>query len=732
MAVARTRTQGAEKLRPRARILRTFGDELISSEKVAVIELVKNSYDADATRVLVRFHEPLERGKGSIEVIDDGHGMSTDVVRTAWMEPATLYRAQERRSEVLGRRVLGEKGVGRFAASRLADRLMLVTRRPGSAHETLAYFDWTQFDDPDLYLADVDVLWEEQAASELTLNGALGALDALDPRAINDGQHGTVLRMEELRTDWRRERFAELRTALSRLVSPFADRADAGGPGTDFQIALDVPAPDDDLSGPIGPPDALRDPHYYLAGNIDERGRCQFRRRIGPEGPEEKIEIELRPRDRRLPTCGPLTIELRVWDREASSLREVAQQYGLKLRDFRRELDDLAGVSVYRDGFRVFPYGERGDDWLGLDARRVQQPTLRLSNNQIAGYVAISRETNPHLRDQTNREGLMQNREFEDLRDLVLGALQLIEEPRWRQRRADRERRDPGSDSGRPDVFDAFDLDDLRGTVQEKHGPDPDIDDAFDEKQRNVEAGVGEVRELLGGYSRLASLGRLVDAILHDGRAPLAAIDSDAKLALRRIERAKRSDDPIVQESEKRLLRIRGQAAVLGALFARIRPFAGRRRGRPKKLIIEEIIRDTFELETTRMEGLGAKVRLPRTETEVTVEETDLRIVVWNLLDNALYWLSDVAEGEREIAVRVRRLRSGELEILFSDSGPGVPEEDRELIFEPYVSRKVNGWGIGLAQAGDIVHEYYDGTLTLVDAGPLGGATFRVLLRRRV
>lgn len=102
--------------------------------------------------------------------------MSTYVLRTAWMEPATLYRAQERRSELLGRRVLGEKGVGRFAASRLADRLVVITRRPDADHETFAYFDWTQFDDPDLYLADVDVLWDEQTPTELTANGALAAL----------------------------------------------------------------------------------------------------------------------------------------------------------------------------------------------------------------------------------------------------------------------------------------------------------------------------------------------------------------------------------------------------------------------------------------------------------------------------------------------------------------------------------------------------------------------------
>src|SRR3954469_20302948 len=97
--MATTRAQGVAKLRPRARILRTFGDELISSEIVAVVELVKNAYDADATRVLVRFGDSLDAGSGGIDILDDGHGMSINTVEHAWLEPATSYRRRERRSE---------------------------------------------------------------------------------------------------------------------------------------------------------------------------------------------------------------------------------------------------------------------------------------------------------------------------------------------------------------------------------------------------------------------------------------------------------------------------------------------------------------------------------------------------------------------------------------------------------------------------------------------------------
>jgi HSP90 family molecular chaperone len=155
MAEPASQISGTQALRPRARILRTFGNELTSSETVAVIELVKNAYDADATRVLIRFQGPLEIGQGRIEVMDNGHGMSLETIQSTWMEPATLFRKRQQRSEQYSRRVLGEKGIGRFAASRLANTLEVVTRRAGEEREIRALFDWSQFDDESRYLDEV-------------------------------------------------------------------------------------------------------------------------------------------------------------------------------------------------------------------------------------------------------------------------------------------------------------------------------------------------------------------------------------------------------------------------------------------------------------------------------------------------------------------------------------------------------------------------------------------------
>lgn len=138
-------------------------------------------------------------GQGSLEVIDDGVGMTLSTIQRAWMEPATLYRKRRPQSEEFGRRVLGEKGIGRFAASRLAETLEVITRRRAQPKEVHVLFDWSQFDDEDRYLDEVEAkLWEAKPA-EIARTGALVQLWEDETSPPNRADHGTILRMERLR-----------------------------------------------------------------------------------------------------------------------------------------------------------------------------------------------------------------------------------------------------------------------------------------------------------------------------------------------------------------------------------------------------------------------------------------------------------------------------------------------------------------------------------------------------
>jgi signal transduction histidine kinase len=726
MAEITTQTSGMKILHPRARLLHILGDELVSSETVAVIELVKNAYDADATRVRVRFHEPLEVNRGMIEVIDNGHGMSLETIQNAWMEPATLIKKRQTRSEQRRRRVLGEKGIGRFAASRLANILEVVTRRIGTDSEVQVVFDWSQFDDEQKYLDQIEARWKEGKPAEICPGGTIEALwqEGKKPKA-SEFTHGTILRMKGLRASWGRGQFEKLRTDLSRLISPFfiQDQVTAND---ELQICLQLPAPAEDLSGIVEPPESLKNPHYLLKGSVDKTGGYDLTIKL--RGQEKKKHITGKFSLDHIPQCGPFRFELRVWDREASDLAELVRLYGSTLKDVRSDLDRAAGINIYRDGFRVLPYGEPRNDWLRLDLRRVQNPTLRLSNNQIVGYVLISADDNPLLRDQSNREGLIEGPALDDLRQLVTLALAELETQRYSIRHP----QDVRQPTRRGGLFTDFNLAVLREQIKSRHPEDSELLALLGEKEKDLEKRVEEVQEVLARYRRLATLGQLIDTVLHDGRTPLAKIGREAHLGQRDIERAHKHKDGFLQRLSDRLRTIITHSEVLATVFRKIEPFGGRKRGRPSQVCLERVIADAFSVLDKEVVEVGAQVKLPKTDTQVLVDQAEIQEVIINLLQNSLYWLRQVAKDCRQIAIRVRRKNPGEVEILFSDSGPGVKPEFREHIFDPYFSTKPDGVGLGLTIAGEIINEYYAGSLELIENGPLPGAAFRIILRRRV
>lgn len=736
---------GLQFLRPKARLLRTLGDELISSDTVAVLELVKNAYDADATHVEVRFHEPMLKGKGCIEVIDNGQGMSLETIQETWMEPATTFRKRCTKSERLNRRVLGEKGIGRFAASHLADYLDVVTRKAGTNYETCVRFDWTQFDDDEKYLDEVGISWEHTEPREICPNGTMGLLCDCAILEADQLNHGTIMRMKGLRKSWDRKQIESLRVGLSRLVSPFLkkdnfDREDC------FQIFLRLPSQFEGLSGIVEPPEELEHPHYLLKGSVDSGGNyaLTFKSKLEDEG--EHIENRIIFDDERIPTCGPFDIELRVWDREPKDLKNLAEEFDSTIEQIRNLLNEAAGINIYRDGFRVLPYGDKGNDWLLLDSRRVNNPTMCLSNSQVVGYVLISADKNLLLRDQSNREGIIAGSALEDFRISILYVINVLENRRYKLRHPEEAGKKSVIDTEKHSIitkadepsakkmglFSGFNLGSIQSFLKDKRSEDLELLKVIGEKERDLERRVEQVREVLSRYQRLAVLGQLVDIILHEGRAPLSKIGSEAYLGMKDIESNKSSNINICSQLNQRFQDIKAQTDILAKLFRKIEPFSGRKRGRPTQLRLEQIIANAFSVLDKEIALVGANVTLPETDTQVRVDQAEIQEVIVNLLQNSLYWLRKVPKEKRSILVSVNRIGPDEVEILFSDSGPGVNPEFKDEIFDPYFTEKPNGVGLGLTIAGEIINEYYDGSLELLDRGPLHGATFCIILRRRV
>jgi len=724
--------RGSSSLRPRARIMRTLGDELISNNVVAIIELVKNAYDADATRVLIQFSQ-TNNGTECIEIIDNGHGMSLETVKNVWMEPATLFKRHYTRSEFGSRPVLGNKGIGRFAASRLADNLELVTRRTRTSTEVVAFLDWTKFDDETKYLDEIKVDWLEREPVEIKNGGYIETLWKRStgdlPMSTIDLEHGTILRLENLKSRWTSELIQELRIGLARLVSPPVGDKEKP-PQREFIIRLrERNNLDETADDRILPNHLLKNPPYTLQGLVNADGSINLQISLRDENRIVYVNDLYKPKDGEYTNCGPFGIMLEVWDLDKASLSHLLKN-GITLKDVRSTLNIAAGISIYRDGFRVMPYGEPFNDWLRLDNRSRQNPTLRLANNQIIGFVAISAEGNPELKDQSNREGIVEGPAMDDLRNILKVALSHIESERYKTRRPKgKENKGKGNNQHEEGgIFEGLDFGNILEFAQKKHPEDIELIKALEEKENVLKLRLKRFKEVLSRYRRLSSLGQLIDGVLHEGRTPIGIIKNEAILGKLDITGL---GTPDCREALNRFIVIEEQTSLLSDLFIRIEPFSGRRSGNPAVCELELLIRQSANVLQWKLRENKVKISIPSTSTKLLVVKSEIQEILVNLLDNSLHWLTEKPESEREIVVEVGRLGENSLEIIVSDSGKGVPLEDRDFIFDPYFSKKPNGVGLGLTIVGEIVNDYYGGRLELLDDGPLSGATFRIILNGR-
>jgi len=207
-----------QPFKPRARLLQLIGDELIGSARLAVFELVKNAYDADANKVVVTIDPGSEHEPG-ITIEDDGEGMTVERLRSVWLIPGDDHRQKQRlsgtRTAKHQRLPLGEKGLGRFAVHKLGDRITLVTRAQ-DANECLVEIDWNTL------------------ISEQFLDEAPVTIQVRRPETFLDNRTGTRIEIRQLRAGWPRGEVRRLHNQITSICSPFEE---PGG----FEAELLVP-----------------------------------------------------------------------------------------------------------------------------------------------------------------------------------------------------------------------------------------------------------------------------------------------------------------------------------------------------------------------------------------------------------------------------------------------------------------------------------------------------------
>jgi signal transduction histidine kinase len=669
---------------PSARLVSILGEQMISDSVVGLIELVKNGYDADASQVTVMLDGLSALATTTITVEDDGFGMSIFDVTERFLTPGVDHKARAKtrseRTPKFGRLPIGEKGVGRFAIQQLGRHLELVTRAGGQA-EVVVLLDWDLFDNPDARLSDITFEVVER-----------------EPEVFTDKRTGTRLLISVARDLWDRAKVEKLQKGLRRLRSPHVDEGKQG-----FDIRLVCPEYLDLQS--LHQSDLRENYHYRFMALVDETGKLAYeykaRHPALPEREETSSnEIDLVPDARAelsssVPACGPFYLNLYVWDRTAAHLKASGVS--------RAELDAVAGVSLFRDKLRVLPYGEPGDDWLFLDRSRINNPSERIGNNQVLGYVEIDQGSSGALRDKTNREGLIDNAAFRDLRALIVAAIRFFE-THWRD-----DRPINPSPTTKPEplpvttslkrartltsaigqsasseirvavcVTDAsqigLDEKPSRSLSQREAANEAinEIDQAL-VAQKLIETRQQEERELL---LHLAATGQAAERLIHEvGRQSVAALRAVGELRG-------------IGLSAGALSVLDSALGTLQNEFRLLSPEGGITRFQKRRVSsLREAASTAIRLSQHLLDERELAVEISGDDFTVYARPSSVVQVLDNLIHNAISWANARITVDLDATERLVRVR---------DDGPGVKVLRPSAIFEPHVTTKVNGQGLGL------------------------------------
>jgi signal transduction histidine kinase len=689
-------TSGIYKIRPAGRHILTIGRDLIQDVYSAVAELVKNAYDADSPDVNIEFRAKPDRSGYSIVITDHGHGMSRDTVIHKWMVPSTRDKL-DRRQSPSGRIMQGRKGVGRYAASILGTDLLLETVTPEGEKTTLLV-EWNTFEAA-TYLDDVEILIETAEVSEpsgtrLTMTG--------------DG---------ELLGEWNQKQFDKLRFELKKLISPVSAAISDELNDDEFRISLEVDGfPDvQDVTETIEPYPIFDLFDYRITGRIgaDGKGTLTYSLKKARNTTEEEIRI-----DAGGPTgCGELVFDFRVYDRDKEAIDSLIKR-GLKGEDgnyvgknqARQLLTVYNGIGVYRNGFRIRPHGDPGFDWIELDKKRVQNPSRKIGSDQIIGYVLIQSEELSGLVEKSARDGLKQNSAFERLKEITEKAIAKLEEKRfiYRQKAGiSRPALKVEKEFERLFSFDALKRDVrsklTRGGIDKKTADEIIEIISRDAEDKNKVA--DEIRQTVAIYQGQATLGKIINVILHEGRRPLNYFRNQIPNLRYWYDSFLNTGDAGKLETFMPIAEGVGQnAEFFVKLFSRLDPLAAGKRTARKPLDLKKTIRNSLSVfdEEMKTYHVVAKVEGPD-DFRFSSWQQDIYAIFTNLVDNSIYWMNEKKVPKREITIDVVTDGDSLLHVDYRDTGPGIEPDliASEVIFEPQFSTKPSGTGLGLAIAGE-------------------------------
>lgn len=648
------------------RVIAHLGEDLIKNESIAVLELVKNSYDANASNCDVFFEE--KGGKIiSIQITDNGCGMNADTITNVWLVIGTDNKKKILQQEGVRRYPIGEKGIGRLGVHKLGKKITLISKTEKDSEVELK-IDWEKLE----HAESID-----RFPIDITLN--------MFPVHFNDDKTGTKIIIESLKSEWDRRQLRDIYRNIMSLHSPFEDSSGqfkVNIHSNNEKLFAGLPTFEDIISN-----GGLYFGSCVLAGNEIKQFKYEFKPwstlnkvssgrvltekdlpdydlpLVGYKEIEEKSKPQSYDIDLDKLGIGDITFDIIIFEKDSIIFNYVNAEK-TSINDYLKE---NGGIRVYRDNVRVYDYGERDNDWLGIDLKRVHRVGGNISNNIILGSVRLNRKKSIGLKEKTNREGFIEDEVYIAFKDAIDHVLSIF----VRYRNEDKERLTTLYKKNKTIEPVLSDLSDAISLVKEKVSNETDRNNILNCLSR-IDEQYKEVKSVL---LKSANAGLNMTVVIHE-------IEKQVKALMGCAERAEAEKVLVISKNIEKL--VRGYSAMI-----------------MKSSVTNNSLSDVIETALDNYEFRFSDHKIfvlsnhKYLDFSAKLAKAQSISIIANLLDNSIFWLGYSKQSNPIISIYVTDQIKDYFSIVISDNGPGF-NIGTDVAVKPFISGKPDNIGMGM------------------------------------
>lgn len=670
--------------RPKARHIFTIWKDLIKDDFSALIELVKNAYDADATKIDISFKE-INKENLKIVVSDDWHWMTRDDIMWKWLVPSTDNKRTKTETSK-GRTFQWQKWIWRYAASVLGDKLEIESVRNGI--KTIVNINWKDFY-VDKFLDEVEIDIKTDNTTEK-----------------NWTKLTIIWNYEDLKS-WKENnnKKEKLQLELSKLKSPFFEENDK------FEIKLNYLWEKIDIN--VHELEDFFD--YKIEWEVDENWFADFIYYNKDNGKEEHISKQLSKHldeewiktEIEFPWKIKFKILVADLDSPTKDRSDVSKLFWRKVtnrKDFLESFKEHVWISIYRWNFRIRPYWEPKYDWLNLNSRRVNNPTMRLSTNQVLWYITIWNENESNLIEASSREWLKENNSFYGLVYELRQIISELERKRYNYRASVWLRKKKNKE-----IKIDEEINTLKNEVKniESDKDKEEVIGKVDKVGEDFKKEKERLNEIIAQYEWHATLWKMLNITYHEISKPIRRIYERKSSINEIISKIKNNNLFWWGEAEGKIISLMDKystdAKTVHEFLKRLKPLAWGR-WRKKNLSLIKILRKSFEMYKTQTDKYNIEIDLSGfNDFSFYWYETDFIVVFNNFIDNSIYWLNETNINNKKIKVEsdwnnIIRFKDNWFWLVWLES-----DEEIDRLFEPWISLKEAWSGLWLSIAGEIL-----------------------------